>query len=191
MLLTSNGRLSMTCIAGDWRTWLAGLSMLLATGGTAMAGSLGGPLELQDEGSFFVNGETTTSSHPGTPVVGPSVPGTITVNQMYVQYRIPRSIGGPAIVMVPGSGHTGATYGTLSDRHGGNLVTVDPKALGEHGRNLALDWVVILRFVAPECQECRLPAPLRPVQVLVEPKAAQVLHAQPKVKKKVDGESIL
>jgi hypothetical protein len=135
----------MTRIAGDWRTLLAGFSMLLATGGTAMAGSLGGPLELQDEGSFFVNGETTTSTHPGTSAVAPSAPGTITVNQMYVQYRIPRSIGGPAIVMVPGSGHTGATYETTPDgregwatyfaRKGFPVYVVDHSGRGRSGFN--------------------------------------------------------
>ena len=55
-----------------------------------MAGSLGGPLQLQDEGSFFVNGQQTASTHPGTAAGGISQPGTITVNQMYVQYRIPQ-----------------------------------------------------------------------------------------------------
>ena len=54
-----------------------------------MAGSLGGPLQLQDEGSFFVNGQQAASTHPGTAAGGISQPGTITVNQMYVQYRIP------------------------------------------------------------------------------------------------------
>jgi pimeloyl-ACP methyl ester carboxylesterase len=34
---------------------------------------------------------------------------------MYVQYRVPKTIGGPPIVMVPGSGHTGATYETTPD----------------------------------------------------------------------------
>src|SRR5262245_35084947 len=46
---------------------------------------------------------------------GISQPGTITVNQMYVQYRIPKTVSGPAIVMVHGSGHTGATYETTPD----------------------------------------------------------------------------
>src|SRR5262245_42671003 len=71
---------------------IAAVSLLLAMGGTAMAGSLGGPLELADEGSFFVNGVTATSSHPGASVLGPSPPGTITVNQMYVQFRIPKTV---------------------------------------------------------------------------------------------------
>ena len=57
----------MTHIDGNRRAAAAALSVLLVTGGTAMAGSLGGPLELQDEGSFFVNGQTTVSSHPVIP----------------------------------------------------------------------------------------------------------------------------
>jgi pimeloyl-ACP methyl ester carboxylesterase len=119
------------------------LGVLLITGGTAMAGSLGGPLELADEGSFFVNGATTTSSHPGTPVVGPSVPGTITTGQMYVQYRIPKTISGPPIVMVHGSGHTGATYETTPDgregwatyfaRKGFPVYVVDHSGRGRSG----------------------------------------------------------
>jgi pimeloyl-ACP methyl ester carboxylesterase len=123
----------------------AAVVLLLVRGGVAMAGSLGGPLELQDEGSFFVNGETITSSHPGTPAVGPSVPGTITVNQMYVQYRIPKTVSGPAIVMVHGSGHTGATYETTPDgregwatyfaRKGFPVYVVDHSGRGRSGFN--------------------------------------------------------
>src|SRR5262245_47087365 len=89
-LPSSDGSLLMICIDGDWRA--AAAALLLATGGSAMAGSLGGPLELQDEGSFFVNGQLTQSTHPGTAVGGISQPGTITVNQMYVQYRIPKTV---------------------------------------------------------------------------------------------------
>ena len=56
----------MICIDRNWRA--AAAALLLAAGGSAMAGSLGGPLELQDEGSFFVNGQLTQSTHPGTAV---------------------------------------------------------------------------------------------------------------------------
>ena len=58
----------------------------------AAAGSLGGPLELQDEGVFFVNTQTTTTNFPDTPATGAATPGQITIDQMYVQYRIPKTI---------------------------------------------------------------------------------------------------
>ena len=90
-------------------------ALFLGTGSIAMAGSLGGPLELADEGSFFVGGQPATSSHPGTPAVGAAQPGQITIKQMYVQYRIPKTVSGPPIVMVHGSGHTGATFETTPD----------------------------------------------------------------------------
>src|SRR5262249_44146473 len=82
------------------------------TAGAAAAGSLGGPLELQDEASFFIGGHSVHSEHPGTPNTGGAGPGQIMINQMYVQYRIPRTVSGPPIVMVHGSGHTGVTYET-------------------------------------------------------------------------------
>ncbi|HEY7663561.1 MAG TPA: hypothetical protein VH934_10610 [Xanthobacteraceae bacterium] len=129
--------------AGSLRGAIAAVSVLAATGGSAMAGSLGGPLELADEGSFFVNGETARSSHPGTSAFSAPQPGTITVKQMYVQYRIPTTVGGPAIVMVHGSGHTGATYETTPDgregwatyfaRKGFPVYVVDHSGRGRSG----------------------------------------------------------
>jgi pimeloyl-ACP methyl ester carboxylesterase len=91
----------------------AGVLAGLITG--AAAGSLGGPLELQDEGVFFVNGQIATTEFPDSPATGAPAPGQITVDQMYVQYRIPRTVSGPPVVMVHGSGHTGVTYETTPD----------------------------------------------------------------------------
>jgi pimeloyl-ACP methyl ester carboxylesterase len=81
----------------------------------AAAGSLGGPLELQDEGVFFVNGQAATTAFPDSPPTGAAPSGQIMVDQMYVQYRIPKNVSGPPIVMVHGSGHTGVTYETTPD----------------------------------------------------------------------------
>ena len=107
--MNSTGRnINGTCVA------FSALA-LLAVSATAQAGSLGGPLELADEGSFFVNGQLTMSSNPGTAVGGVMQPGHITTGQMYVQFRIPKTVTGPAIVMVHGSGHTGATFETTPD----------------------------------------------------------------------------
>ena len=79
----------------------------------ATAASLGGPMELQDEGSFFIGGQVARSSHPSN-AVGFAA-GQIMTNQMYVHYRIPKTISAPPIVMVHGSGHTGVTYETTPD----------------------------------------------------------------------------
>ena len=87
----------------------------LAALAPAIAGSLGGTLELADEGNFFVGGQVVRSEYPGVPLVGGSGPGSITVNQMYVIYRIPKSVNAPPIIMVHGSGHTGVTYETTPD----------------------------------------------------------------------------
>ena len=87
----------------------------LAALAPAIAGSLGGTLELADEGNFFVGGQVVRSEYPGVPLVGGSGPGSITVNQMYVLYRIPKSVNAPPIIMVHGSGHTGVTYETTPD----------------------------------------------------------------------------
>src|SRR5258708_4103896 len=84
--------------------------------GFAHSATLGGPLTLEDEGAFFVNGRTVTSNFPGASLVtGPSAPGKITVNQMYVHYRIPAGKRGAPVVMVHGSNHTGMTYETTPD----------------------------------------------------------------------------
>jgi pimeloyl-ACP methyl ester carboxylesterase len=101
--------------SSDAGTCSLSVAFLLAAVSTAAAGSLGGPLELQDEGSFFVGGRPITSAHLGTGPAGPTPPGEIMVGQMYVQFRIPKTVGGPPIIMVPGSGHTGATYESTPD----------------------------------------------------------------------------
>ncbi|HEY7298934.1 MAG TPA: hypothetical protein VH684_13590 [Xanthobacteraceae bacterium] len=93
--------------------FMAIMAAAAAGSSAASAASLGGPLELQDEGSFFVGGHTTRSDDPSNaPGAGP---GEIMTGQMYVQYRIPMTVKAPPIVMVHGSGHTGVTYETTPD----------------------------------------------------------------------------
>jgi len=110
----------------------------------AVAGTLGGPLTLEDEGSFFVNGKIVTSQHPGASLVtGPAAPGRITVNQMYVHYRIPAAKKGPALLLVHGSNHSGVTYETTPDgregwatyflRKGHPVYVVDHSGRGRSG----------------------------------------------------------
>ena len=82
---------------------------------TAGAGSLSAPLTLQDEGSFFVGGKSVTTDFPDARGPQPATPGTITVNQMYVHYRIPQAGNGQTIVLVHGANHTGQTFETTPD----------------------------------------------------------------------------
>ena len=108
---------------------------------TGLAGSLGGPLELQDEGVFYINGHVTQTNFSGP--AGAEGAGQIMTDQMYVQYRIPRTISGLPIIMVHGSGHTGVTYETTPDgregwatyfaRHGFPVYVVDHVGRGRSG----------------------------------------------------------
>jgi pimeloyl-ACP methyl ester carboxylesterase len=113
-------------------------SLLSACTGT------GGTLNLEKEGSFFVNGRTVRTQYPGASLVtGPAEPGHITVGQMYVQYRVPVGASGVPIVMVHGSNHTGATYETTPDgregwatyfvRRGFPVYVVDHSGRGRSG----------------------------------------------------------
>src|SRR5215467_13709323 len=118
-----------------------GAASLVLGVSAATAASLGGPMELQDEGSFFIGGQVARSSHPSN-AVGFAA-GQIMTNQMYVHYRIPKTINAPPIVMVHGSGHTGVTYETTPDgregwatyflRKGFPVYVVDHSGRGRSG----------------------------------------------------------
>jgi len=120
------------------------LLAFLACTATAHAASLGGPLTLADEGSFFVNGQSMRSEYPGASLrTGPAPAGNIMVNQMYVHYRVPAAQKGVPIVMVHGSQHTGMTYETTPDgregwatwfvRQGHPVYVVDHSGRGRSG----------------------------------------------------------
>ena len=125
---------------------IAFVSSGIALATTSSATTLGGPLTLADEGAFFVNAQTIKSDYPGASLAtGPAPPGRMTVNQMYVHYRIPADRKGPAIVMVHGSNHTGMTYETTPDgregwatwflRQGHPVYVVDQSGRGRSGFN--------------------------------------------------------
>jgi pimeloyl-ACP methyl ester carboxylesterase len=126
--------------------WHVLLAAALICPSGAMAATLGGPLTLQDEGSFFVNGESYRSEYPGASLnTGPAPAGNITINQMYVHFRIPAAKKGVPIVMVHGSQHTGMTYETTPDgregwatwfvRQGHPVYVVDHSGRGRSGFN--------------------------------------------------------
>jgi pimeloyl-ACP methyl ester carboxylesterase len=128
---------------------LAALIFLLGVIGavsTSWAASLGGPLNLADEGSFFVGGRSAVSRFPGVSPAGPVPPGTVTVDQMYVHYRIPANqTSRIPIVLVHGGGLTGASYETTPDgregwatyfaRKGHTVYVVDTPGRGRAGFN--------------------------------------------------------
>ena len=126
----------------------AGVFLLLPGAGLqqACAATIGGPLQLADEGMFFVNGKAVVSNHPGASPAGPARPGTLTVNQMYVHYRIPARPTSPTpIVLVHGGGLTGMSYETTPDgregwatyfvRKGHAVYVVDTPGRGRSGFN--------------------------------------------------------
>ncbi|TDV39654.1 hypothetical protein C7405_101774 [Paraburkholderia caballeronis] len=72
------------------------------------------PLTLKDEGSFFVGGRDLASDTLSTlPQADPN--GTVTVEQMYVQYQIPAHAKAPSLVLIHGCCLTGATWETTPD----------------------------------------------------------------------------
>ncbi len=84
---------------------------------------MGGPVTLEDQGSFFVGGVTKISEYatvPGAPPGQPTPPRTlqqITIGQMYVQFQTParRAAPGWPVIMVHGSTHTGAALESTPD----------------------------------------------------------------------------
>ena len=128
------------------RLGAAALLLIGLAGAASAQSSLGGKLELEDEGGFFVNARRVQSAYPGaSPVTGPAAAGNIVVNQMYVHYRIPAGPKGVPLVLVHGSNHTGMTYETTPDgregwatwfvRQGHPVYVVDHSGRGRSGFN--------------------------------------------------------
>jgi len=110
----------------------------------AAASSLGGPLVLSDEGSFFVRGTNERTDYAdmrGATLVG----GTIRTGQMYVQFKIPAKSNSVPVIMVHGANHSGVTYETTPDgregwanyfvRNGFPVYVVDQAGRGRSGFN--------------------------------------------------------
>jgi hypothetical protein len=98
-----------------------------ASGQTRQKRFLGGPLTIEDQGSFFVGGVQKITDYavvpqppgPGAPAATPPAPTPqqITIGQMYVQFQIParKYNAGWPVVMVHGSTHTGACLEATPD----------------------------------------------------------------------------
>ena len=102
------GRNSLDVIAGV--VWF-GFALSHAT---AQGQGLGGGLELEDFGSFYIHGHVIENKnaipqHTGDRLIGA---GQITVGQMYVQYMIPQRTVTLPMVLVHGANHTGKTFET-------------------------------------------------------------------------------
>ena len=132
-------------ICSDGMAALAAAVLALGAG-SVHATAIGGPLNLADEGMFFVNGKTVVSKYPGVSPAGPVKPGAVTVNQMYVHYRIPaQRASAIPIVLVHGGGLTGASFETTPDgregwatylvRKGHSVYVVDTPGRGRAGFN--------------------------------------------------------
>jgi hypothetical protein len=84
---------------------------------------MGGPVTIEDQGSFFIGGVTKISEHAAIPFAPPgqppaaATPQQITIGQMYVQFQIPARRSGPGwpVIMVHGSTHTGAALESTPD----------------------------------------------------------------------------
>lgn len=79
--------------------------------------ALGGPLNLKDEGTFYVHGKKVSTQFNGATAPGGTLPApaTIMIEQMYVHYRIPAKVTNYPIVLVHGGGLTGQSYETTPD----------------------------------------------------------------------------
>ena len=104
MTLTKAMALRISCFFAAAASWIS----------PTMAGE---PPQLREQGSFFINGETRRTENPGGGAPG----GRIVVNQMYVEYAVPKrqKPGAFPVIMVHGSGHTGKTYDTTPDGRDG------------------------------------------------------------------------
>lgn len=126
---------------------------LLATAGSIANGEgqktkkfLTKPLVIEDQGSFFIGGVPKVTNYATVPPPNQaSAPNQITIGQMYVQFQIParKKPKTPPVIMVHGSGHTGACLESTPDgregwepyfvRKGISTYVVDQSGRGRSG----------------------------------------------------------
>ena len=104
------------------------------------------PLVIEDQGSFFIGGVPKVTEYATVPAPNqPNTPNQIMIGQMYVQFQIParKASNLPPVIMVHGSGHTGACLESTPDgregwqpyfvRHGISTYVVDQAGRGRSG----------------------------------------------------------
>ena len=124
---------------------LAGAS-LLAEDGNKTKKFLTKPLVIEDQGSFFIGGVPKVTEYATVPAPNqPNTPNQIMIGQMYVQFQIParKAPNVPPVIMVHGSGHTGACLESTPDgregwqpyfvRRGISTYVVDQAGRGRSG----------------------------------------------------------
>ena len=119
---------------------------VLAEDGNKTKKFLTKPLVIEDQGSFFIGGVPKVTDYATVP--GPNqsnTPNQITIGQMYVQFQIParKTPNVPPVIMVHGSGHTGACLESTPDgregwqpyfvRRGISTYVVDQAGRGRSG----------------------------------------------------------
>ena len=126
--------------------WILSAALVVMLTAPAVTRSLGGELRLEDEGTFFVSNQiVTTNASRGAANAAPQ-PGDISINGVYVHYRIPVRRQHPwPVIMVHGSGHTGNTFESTPDgregwatyfvRQGYAVYVIDAAGRGRSGFN--------------------------------------------------------
>lgn len=117
------------------------------------------PLELAATGSFYVAGRAASESEAQ---VGLYAGGTVAVDQMYVQYMIPKGRPEPAVVFIHGGTLTGKSFETTPDgrmgwyeyfaRKGFRSFVVDQVGRGRSGFDQAIFNDVRAGVSAPKSQ---------------------------------------
>ncbi|CAM3624301.1 AB hydrolase-1 domain-containing protein [Bordetella sputigena] len=136
---------------------VSAFSAVAAPGDAPHAGK--SPLVLEDEGSFFVGGrEQASDTLSLTEKYDPH--GTVTVDQMYVQYQIPEHARPYSITLIHGCCLTGKTWETTPDgrmgwnqyfvRKGYATYTIDQAGRGRSATDISSINAVHLGKAAPD-----------------------------------------
>src|SRR5256885_441795 len=110
-------RRAARCLLGGLTTYgLASLAAMTGAKADDAAPASLPPLDVRAQGSFFVGGHDEKSNFLAPPDFFFSPSGTITVDQMYVQYQLPTGAAKHTpIILIHGCCLTGKTWETTPD----------------------------------------------------------------------------